>query len=464
MITRVFRLTEASAKYIGRLPKENAILVVKSEHKVRHLFIDALEVALYQRGDTKPAFAAIGDYFKGMVSDQAFREKIDAELQALRHYVDEGVVYRPAFETIRDYVLGKCARMCAETVHAVVGGTFVDGAEVMVCEEDHGALRVDWNTSMTRLNERTAKPGLYVMSSGYGHNPYGFSIRLGRRGEDLMAMTIAAHFGEPAEVYVLGDRILGIPAMTYEEAAVFCSGTDGAFAPAALLPMMKAGLPILVKDVADPSCLTVISGSKPASDHVVTGFVVEDGFALINVRGTGLVGKVGVSSSIFGALARGGVNIRFISQLPFTEPVRFGHRLDDSIVVLKLIPGTKPELVEYLFGHYDCLVIESFGVGGIPDKLRKVFYQQMEHWISRGKVVVIATQVANEGSNMEVYEVGQQVKQDFHLMEAYDMTLEATITKLMYLMGTYGRDYVSICDGFYKTINYDILMPSVQQR
>ena len=292
MITRVFRLTEASAKYMGNLPKEDAILVVKSEHKVRQLFIDALELALYQRGDTKPAFAAIGDYFKGMVPDPAFREKIDAELQALRHYVDEGVVYRPAFETIRDYVLGKCARMCAETVHAVIGGTFVDGAEVMVCEEDQGALRVDWETSMARLGERTSASGLYVMSSGYGHNPYGFSIRLGRRGEDLMAMTIAAHFG----------------------AAVFCSGAEGAFAPAALLPMMKANLPILVKDISDPSCLTVISGSKPASEHVVTGFVVEDGFALINVRGTGLVGKVGVSSSIFGALARGGVNIRFISQ------------------------------------------------------------------------------------------------------------------------------------------------------
>ena len=160
----------------------------------------------------------------------------------------------------------------------------------------------------------TARSAWTGKLSGYGHNPYGFSIRLGRRGEDLMAMTIAAHFGEPAEVYVLGDRILGIPAMTYEEAAVFCSGAEAAFAPAALLPMMKANLPILVKDISDPSCLTVISGSKPASDHVVTGFVVEDGFALINVRGTGLVGKVGVSSSIFGALARGGVNIRYISQ------------------------------------------------------------------------------------------------------------------------------------------------------
>ena len=313
MITRVIRLTEASAKYLGNLPKEEAILVVKSEHKVRQLFIDALEHALYERKDTKPVFAAIGDYFKQLVPDPAFCGKVDAELEELRHYVDEGVVYRPAFETIRDYVLAKCARLCAETVHAVVGGTFVDGAEVMVCEEDHGALRVDWNTSMARLAERTSAPGLYVMSSGYGHNPLGFSIRLGRRGEDLMAMTIASHFGEPAEVFVLNDKILSIPALTYEEAAVFCTG-EGTFAAAALLPMMKADLPILVKDLSDLSRITVIAATKPDTDRVVTGFVVEEGFALINVRGTGLVGKVGVSSSIFGALARGGVNIRFISQ------------------------------------------------------------------------------------------------------------------------------------------------------
>jgi aspartokinase/homoserine dehydrogenase 1 len=66
--------------------------------------------------------------------------------------------------------------------------------------------------------------------------------------------------------------------------------------------------------VADPSRKTVISDKKTPSEHAVTGYVLEEGFALINVRGTGLVGRVGVSSSIFGALARGGVNIRFISQ------------------------------------------------------------------------------------------------------------------------------------------------------
>ena len=133
-----------------------------------------------------------------------------------------------------------------------------------------------------------------------------------------MAMTIAARDNTAAEVYVLGDKILSRPSLTYEEAAVFCSVENGAMEAAALLPMMKADLPVIVRDLTDPARKTVISATKPDSDRVVTGYVVEDGFSLINIRGTGLVGKVGVSSSIFGALARGGVNIRYISQ-PSTE-------------------------------------------------------------------------------------------------------------------------------------------------
>lgn len=149
--------------------------------------------------------------------------------------------------------------------------------------------------------------------------------------------------------------------------------------------------------------------------------------------------------------------IRYLPQQPFTEPVKFTHEMNNSIVVLKLIPGTKPELLEYLFRNYDCLVIESFGVGGIPRSLTDVFYREMEKWISKGKLVVMATQVANEGSNMEIYEVGQKVKEDFNLIEAFDMTLEATVTKLMYLMAECGNNYIAVADGFYKTINYDIL-------
>ena len=238
----------------------------------------------------------------------------------------------------------------------------------------------------------------------------------------------------------------------YYDGFVVCHGTDTmAYTSAALSYMIQnSNKPIVItgsqKPISEDSTdarLNLLDSIRYAADDASMGVVlVFNGNVIAGTRAkkTYAHSYNAFSSVNFPALAviRDRRIIRFISQLPFTEPVRFGHRLDDSIVVLKLIPGTRPELVEYLFAHYDCLVIESFGVGGIPDNLREVFYQQMEHWISRGKIVVIATQVANEGSNMEVYEVGQQVKQDFHLMEAYDMTLEATITKLMYLMGTYG--------------------------
>ena len=152
---------------------------------------------------------------------------------------------------------------------------------------------------------------------------------------------------------------------------------------------------------------------------------------------------------------------RYLAPVVYDKEVEFMEELHDSIAVLKLIPGTKPKMLEFLFKYYDCLVIEGFGVGGIPETLKDEFYKQMNHWISKGKLVVIATQVVNEGSNMEVYEVGCKVKKDFNLIEAYDMTLEATVTKMMYLMKKYGKDYHAIRQEFYQPVNNDIAKPEM---
>ena len=149
--------------------------------------------------------------------------------------------------------------------------------------------------------------------------------------------------------------------------------------------------------------------------------------------------------------------IRYIPYEPMREPVQFQEEVNGDICVMKLIPGARPEMLSYLFENYDCIVIESFGVGGIPDKMLEKFYEEMEKWAARGKFIVMATQVVNEGSNMEIYQVGQKVKKDFKLMEAHDMTLEATLTKLMYLMKRYQGNYGEIRQNFYREINHDIL-------
>lgn len=116
-------------------------------------------------------------------------------------------------------------------------------------------------------------------------------------------------------------------------------------------------------------------------------------------------------------------------------PVRFYDAMDPGVFVLKLIPGTAAGIFSYLKQHYKALVIESFGVGGLPCYGDESFYHAVRNWIESGRVIVMTTQVPHEGSDMEVYQVGQRAKKELGLIEAYGMTSEAVVTKLMWILG-----------------------------
>ncbi len=139
-----------------------------------------------------------------------------------------------------------------------------------------------------------------------------------------------------------------------------------------------------------------------------------------------------------------------------TSPLKFCHQLNDRIFLLKLIPGISGQILESLYEAYDAVIIESFGVGGLPNYGDDRFYQMIQKFISSGKIVIMATQVTHEGSDMEVYQVGKVMKDTFHLIESYDMTLEATVAKTMWALGQ-THEPEEFRKLFYQTINHDIL-------
>ena len=203
---------------------------------------------------------------------------------------------------------------------------------------------------------------------------------------------------------------------------------------------------------------SIIYASDEDSQNVVLVF---DGNVIAGTRAKKMMSRNfnAFHSINFPVLARiqDGRIIRYIPEEPMRNRVIFTEELSSSICIMKLIPGSRPEMLSYLFENYDCIVIESFGVGGLPEQLAGQFYKEMKKWAEQGKFTVMATQVVNEGSGMEIYQVGKRVKEDFKIIEAYDMTLEATLTKLMWLLKKYPRDYESIRRGFYRQINHDIL-------
>lgn len=130
-------------------------------------------------------------------------------------------------------------------------------------------------------------------------------------------------------------------------------------------------------------------------------------------------------------------DMRLIPFLPVPQlpPVRFYGEMENSVFVLHLIPGMDVGIFEYLKQRYRALVIESFGVGGVPYYGGgSEFLQAVRDWTACGKMVVFTTQVPHEGSDLGVYAVGSEAKKVKGVVETSNMTPEAAVTKLMWAL------------------------------
>lgn len=126
--------------------------------------------------------------------------------------------------------------------------------------------------------------------------------------------------------------------------------------------------------------------------------------------------------------------VRYYIREKLSGPAVFFDEIDSSVTVVKLIPGMNGGIFDYLADHTHAVIIESFGVGGIPYYDTDDFADKIELLVHRGVRVVITTQVPHEGSDMSVYQVGLRIKQKYELPEAYDMTTEAVTAKVMWAL------------------------------
>ena len=148
--------------------------------------------------------------------------------------------------------------------------------------------------------------------------------------------------------------------------------------------------------------------------------------------------------------------------IPYLRPeaggdVVFYHQVDPAVSLMKLIPGADCAVAEFLLQRSHGLIIEAFGVGGLPSYKAGDFYEVVRAGLEAGRTVVLTTQVENEGSDLAVYQVGSHLKRNLPILEAYDMTTEAVTAKLMWILGQ-TRDRREVERLFYTPVAQDILM------
>lgn len=155
------------------------------------------------------------------------------------------------------------------------------------------------------------------------------------------------------------------------------------------------------------------------------------------------------------AQVRDGKVLRFI-RMDCHGPVQFSDRMEDKVAMVKLVPGMDARILADLRRYCRGLVVEGFGVGGVPDYGDGAFRQAFSRWAQEQKPVVMTTQVPYEGSDMALYEVGRRAQTGESFLEAYTMTSEATVVKLMWILGQ-TRALPEIRRMFYTPIAHDLL-------
>ena len=146
------------------------------------------------------------------------------------------------------------------------------------------------------------------------------------------------------------------------------------------------------------------------------------------------------SSPNYHPLAEVGLHLKYFNDLIHhhakDQKLVVHKTFDTNVAILKLFPGINRNLVQAIIKTEGLrgLIIETFGSGNAPTY--QWFLDDLKHYIDKGGIILNVTQCHGGSVEMGLYETSRQMLAA-GVVSGKDITSEASVTKLMHLLGRY---------------------------